>query len=289
MNQDEFSFLGNLDIETIEALYRDFQKDPGLVDESWQQFFHGFELVAYISLSMTFYRASSVFTRVIISVYSPVLSESYKTDDHRYSQLFKESMSLTIFFQGIIVILLAALSLPVILLFVDDRYLISSVILQILLAGAIFDAIYLSSSAILRTSDNSKALLSVSIVTIIGTLVTAPILTVAFGVIGSAIAYSLAILIQGCSACIAIKRKSDSFPEEMLKKSILLKMVIWASIPAIAIGFYLILAIDSPLILVSIASLSFLIVGHISGVFRFTMLRKAVIIITKRNAINTSG
>ncbi len=47
MNQDEFSFLGNLDIETIEALYRDFQKDPGLVDESWQQFFRGFEFAKH--------------------------------------------------------------------------------------------------------------------------------------------------------------------------------------------------------------------------------------------------
>ncbi len=47
MTQDEFSFLGNLDIETIEALYRDFQKDPALIDESWQQFFRGFEFAKH--------------------------------------------------------------------------------------------------------------------------------------------------------------------------------------------------------------------------------------------------
>jgi len=41
MKQDEFSFLGNLDIETIEALYRDYQKDPNSVEKSWQQFFRG--------------------------------------------------------------------------------------------------------------------------------------------------------------------------------------------------------------------------------------------------------
>ena len=43
MKKDDFSFLGNLDIETVESLYRDFQKDPGSIDESWQQFFRGFE------------------------------------------------------------------------------------------------------------------------------------------------------------------------------------------------------------------------------------------------------
>ncbi len=43
MKKDDFSFLGNLDIETIESLYRQFQKDPGSVDSSWQQFFRGFE------------------------------------------------------------------------------------------------------------------------------------------------------------------------------------------------------------------------------------------------------
>jgi 2-oxoglutarate dehydrogenase E1 component len=47
MKQDEFSFLGNLDIETIEALYRDYQKDPRSVEKSWQQFFSGFEFARH--------------------------------------------------------------------------------------------------------------------------------------------------------------------------------------------------------------------------------------------------
>ena len=47
MNKDDFSFLGSLDIETIEALYRDYQKDPGSVDESWRQFFRGFEFAKH--------------------------------------------------------------------------------------------------------------------------------------------------------------------------------------------------------------------------------------------------
>jgi 2-oxoglutarate dehydrogenase E1 component len=43
MKQDDFSFLGNTEIESIEALYRDYQKDPESVDESWQHFFKGFD------------------------------------------------------------------------------------------------------------------------------------------------------------------------------------------------------------------------------------------------------
>lgn len=43
MKQDDFTFLGNIDIATIEALYREYSKDPGSVDQSWQQFFKGFD------------------------------------------------------------------------------------------------------------------------------------------------------------------------------------------------------------------------------------------------------
>ncbi|MCK4853453.1 MAG: 2-oxoglutarate dehydrogenase E1 component [Bacteroidales bacterium] len=47
MKKDEFSFLGNIDIETIEALYKDYLKDPGSVEESWQQFFKGFDFARH--------------------------------------------------------------------------------------------------------------------------------------------------------------------------------------------------------------------------------------------------
>ena len=40
---DKFSFLGTSEIETIEQLYKLFQKNPNLVDESWEKFFQGFE------------------------------------------------------------------------------------------------------------------------------------------------------------------------------------------------------------------------------------------------------
>lgn len=40
---DRFSYLGNADVGQIDALYRDFLKDPASVTESWRKFFDGFE------------------------------------------------------------------------------------------------------------------------------------------------------------------------------------------------------------------------------------------------------
>jgi len=41
---DKFSQVGNQEIAAIEELYQDYLKDPGRVDESWRNFFKGFEL-----------------------------------------------------------------------------------------------------------------------------------------------------------------------------------------------------------------------------------------------------
>jgi len=43
MNKASLSFLGNIDIETIESIYQEYLKDPASVEESWQHFFRGFE------------------------------------------------------------------------------------------------------------------------------------------------------------------------------------------------------------------------------------------------------
>ncbi len=40
---NRFEFLGNTDIETIEALYGQYLKDPDSVEETWRNFFKGFE------------------------------------------------------------------------------------------------------------------------------------------------------------------------------------------------------------------------------------------------------
>ena len=40
---DKFSFLGNADIQTIEKMYVLYQEDPDSVDETWRNFFRGFE------------------------------------------------------------------------------------------------------------------------------------------------------------------------------------------------------------------------------------------------------
>lgn len=40
---DKFSYLGNADVNAMEELFRQYQKDPGSVDPSWKDFFRGFE------------------------------------------------------------------------------------------------------------------------------------------------------------------------------------------------------------------------------------------------------
>ena len=40
---DKFSYVGNADVNAIEELFTKFQKDPSSVDQSWQDFFKGFE------------------------------------------------------------------------------------------------------------------------------------------------------------------------------------------------------------------------------------------------------
>jgi 2-oxoglutarate dehydrogenase E1 component len=40
---DKFTFVGNGDINAVESLYDQFLADPSQVDETWQQFFAGFD------------------------------------------------------------------------------------------------------------------------------------------------------------------------------------------------------------------------------------------------------
>jgi 2-oxoglutarate dehydrogenase E1 component len=43
---DNYSYLNNADNTYIDALYKDFKKDPASVDETWQMFFQGFDLAS---------------------------------------------------------------------------------------------------------------------------------------------------------------------------------------------------------------------------------------------------
>lgn len=40
---DKLSFLGNADIATIDAMYKQYISDPSTLDATWQHFFEGFE------------------------------------------------------------------------------------------------------------------------------------------------------------------------------------------------------------------------------------------------------
>jgi len=43
MKKEGFSYLGNINIDTVESMYQQYLNDPGSVDESWRNFFKGFE------------------------------------------------------------------------------------------------------------------------------------------------------------------------------------------------------------------------------------------------------
>jgi 2-oxoglutarate dehydrogenase E1 component len=43
VKMDKFSYVGNSDVNAVEQLYLQYQRDPGSVDESWRDFFKGFE------------------------------------------------------------------------------------------------------------------------------------------------------------------------------------------------------------------------------------------------------
>jgi len=40
---NKFTFVGNADVNAVSALYEQFLQDPNQVDETWQQFFAGFD------------------------------------------------------------------------------------------------------------------------------------------------------------------------------------------------------------------------------------------------------
>ncbi len=40
---DKFSYLGNMDVSRLEALYSEYKKDPARMEPGWRQFFDGFE------------------------------------------------------------------------------------------------------------------------------------------------------------------------------------------------------------------------------------------------------
>src|SRR5689334_10950187 len=40
---DKFSYLGNIEINEIEDLYRRYLSDPDSIEQSWKEFFRGFD------------------------------------------------------------------------------------------------------------------------------------------------------------------------------------------------------------------------------------------------------
>ena len=51
---DKFSFVGNADVNAIEALYHQYLANPESVDATWSQFFQGFDFLDEVRFSTRF-------------------------------------------------------------------------------------------------------------------------------------------------------------------------------------------------------------------------------------------
>ena len=100
---DKFSYLGNSDVNAIEELFIQFQKDPNSVDKSWQDFFKGFEF------AKTDYSSSgggNVVTENVSKEFKVInLINGYRTRGHLFTKTnpvrnrrkYKPDMSLEVF------------------------------------------------------------------------------------------------------------------------------------------------------------------------------------------------
>ena len=85
---DKFSFVGNSEIESIEALYKQYLGDPDSVDHSWQLFFRGFDL------ALSHYSVSKLVTQDITDYESRMkkefkvinLIDSYRRRGHLFTK-----------------------------------------------------------------------------------------------------------------------------------------------------------------------------------------------------------
>jgi len=77
---DKYSYLQNADIKTIENLYQQYLTDPESVDESWKQFFEGFEF------AQKFYKTSSASSEFDKEFKVISLIEGYRRRGHLFTE-----------------------------------------------------------------------------------------------------------------------------------------------------------------------------------------------------------
>src|SRR5688572_8449619 len=97
---DKFSYLGNGDVNAIEELFIQYQKDPSQVDQSWRDFFKGFEFgrVDYSEGSPIPENVSKEFKVInLINGYRMRGHLFTKTNPVRQRRKYKPDMSLDVF------------------------------------------------------------------------------------------------------------------------------------------------------------------------------------------------
>lgn len=80
------SYLSNTDINSLEELYKQWQKDINSVDESWQRFFEGFDL-AYGNLGLTGIADQAVSEDILKEInVLRLINDGYRTRGHLFTK-----------------------------------------------------------------------------------------------------------------------------------------------------------------------------------------------------------
>lgn len=78
---DKFSFIGNIEIQVLEELYRSYQADPSSVESSWRDFFKGFDF------AKTSYTSSTTDSLTFDKEYKVLqLIDDYRKRGHLFTQ-----------------------------------------------------------------------------------------------------------------------------------------------------------------------------------------------------------
>ena len=83
---DKFSYLGNADVSQIENIYQQFLKDPDSVEESWKDFFDGFDF-AQINYSANSKTVSTVIPENVQKEFNVInLINGYRSRGHLFTK-----------------------------------------------------------------------------------------------------------------------------------------------------------------------------------------------------------
>ncbi|TXT54862.1 MAG: membrane protein of unknown function [Candidatus Thorarchaeota archaeon] len=236
-------------------------------------FFAGYEEVGFFGLSLSLYRASVIIAVIINITYGPGLSKTYIQNKSEYSRLFRESFQLTVFLQGAGAIGLGMLAGPVISVLADVRYLDSINVLQILLFGACFEALYFVSSSVLRTAGHSSTLSRINIVALGVFVIIGPISVALIGLQGAALSYAIVVGVQASCSFTAVWLNKNTYPESALKSSLLQRVFLLSLIPSVFLSLVVFSGVGISLAWLIVFLAIYYLVSHGLDVLKLTDVR----------------